>query len=175
MRGVCRHGVFVVEQFGDAEIEQVRFTFGVDQNIAGFDVAVDDKLGVGVGDGVDDFGEELNNRFGFKLFGSNVVVDRLADHVFKRDVRLRIRINTCVVEPRNAGMFKARENVALASEAGGEQPVQVFDQRHFERDLPLVCAVRTCGEPHHAHAATTDFFDQAIRAYVLTGFAGGRR
>ena len=69
-------------------------------------------------------------------------------------------------------MLKACEDVAFAGEARGEQPVQVFNQRHFERYLPMVLAVSTLSQPHHAHATTTELFDQAVRADVLARLAG---
>ena len=134
---------------------------------------MNDELRVGVRNGFDHADEEQCCGFGFEAFFFDVIGDRLTLHVFDGDVRLRSFINACVIEPRDARMLKARENVAFAGKASGKQPVEVFNERHFERDLPRVLAVGTLRQPHHTHATTAQLFDQSIWADVLAGFSGG--
>ena len=54
--GVFRVGV---EQFGDAEVEQLRLPAFVDEDVRRLEVAVDDEVAVGEGDRVADLVEEL--------------------------------------------------------------------------------------------------------------------
>ena len=45
---------------GDAEVEEAGVVLGVDDDVAGLEVAVDDAAGVGVLDGVADLGDEFD-------------------------------------------------------------------------------------------------------------------
>ena len=69
---------------------------------------MDDELGVGVCDGFDDFGEELNRGFGFELVVFDVGGDGLPLNVFNGDVGLGaviVVVNAGVVESCDAWML----------------------------------------------------------------------
>ena len=58
IRGLARIGRLCIDRAGNAEIEQVRASIGGHEDIGWLDVAVDDQLLMGVGDGPGDLIEK---------------------------------------------------------------------------------------------------------------------
>jgi hypothetical protein len=54
----------LLHESGEAEVGELGLTVGIDEDVAGFDVAVDDAAAVGEVDGVADLLEDLDGATG---------------------------------------------------------------------------------------------------------------
>ncbi len=151
------------EHFGDAEIEQ--FDEGLpigtlrDENVRGFQVAVDDQVLVGVLHRVADVLEQAEAFFDGEAFCVAECVDRLAVDVFHHEKRQAVRRDAAVEEAGDVGMVECGEQAAFLEEAVADilRVEPAADDLQGDAQFQIVGAAR---EPDRAHApATEPFFD----------------
>ena len=164
----------VVDELGDAEIEQLHLPRGVHENVGGLQVAVHDEVVVRVGDGREHLAEERQARGERKPPRIHVRRDRLAFHVLHRKPGLACLAGPGIVEARDVGVGELREDVALAAETLGPDFAPLVRRRELERHLPREAPVGLLGQPHFAHAAAADEAKQAKRADALVFPEGAR-
>ncbi len=149
-----QHVVF--EQLGDAEVEQLRAAFVVDQHVRGLDVAMDDQVGMRVRDRTEDLQEQPDAPGHIESMAVAVPIDGLAPDVLHHQIRLTGRRQAGVGEVGDVGMREAREDLDLAPEAFA---AFLPDHRRVEQldgDGADEAAVAASCEPHAAHAALAD-------------------
>ena len=91
--------VAVLEQPGDAEVEQLHLAGVSNQDVRRLEIPVHDQPGVRVRDGPRHLQEQLQPRAHGKALGVRIIVDTPAGHEFERQVRLPGARQACVVQP----------------------------------------------------------------------------
>ena len=169
-----------IEQLGDAEIEQLGRAVGGHQDVGGLDVAMDDQVLVRVLHRCADFREHLESRRGVQAARLAVLVDRLPLDELHREVGQAVGRGAAVEQAADVGMVEAGEYLALVAEAADDRVGVHAALEHFERDAFLEGVVAADGKVDGAHAAASQFPDEAIRtdshavdAAVLFGWAHG--
>ena len=104
-----------IEDFGDAEIEELQFAGTFNQDVRRLEVAMNDELAVCVGNRLADFQEECQLATEIELGG--VDIDGQAFDVFHRQIWLAVAGVTHVQKARDARMAEGRQNLALPKEA----------------------------------------------------------
>ena len=156
---------------GDAEVDDFDVAGGVDEDVVGFEVAVNDAVEVGVVDGIAGVEEEVEFLACRECAGEGG--DGLgAFDVFHDEEVGPVGGGAGVEEAGDVGMFEAGEDGAFAvkeiDEAGGEGGGDEFDGDGFGEGL-----IGAFGEIDGAHTAFTDEVEEFVVAGHLPG-AGGR-
>jgi hypothetical protein len=153
-------GIGVIEEFGDAEIEDFWFAFGGDEDVLGFEVAVDDEVGVSVLDSVADFEKEteggvLGGRAG-EVGEEGFAIDILHDEV--RDIG---GAGAGFEEAGDVGVVEFSEDLFFLEEAlaGGVRSGEGVGEE-FDGGAHIGVAIDALGEPDDAHAAGAEFADE---------------
>jgi hypothetical protein len=167
----------VLEQLGNAEVEQLDMTVDADEHVRRLDVAVHDQVGVRVGDCLQDIEKETQARFDAERVLNAIPIDGLTIDVLENEKGLPDWRHTGVDEPRNVWMREAREDVALAAEPLFASGIHARDVQQLDRRASFKAAVASFREPHRAHSALTDERDQPIGPENLPDkrLRGGRR
>lgn len=113
-------GVIGGEDGSDAEVEQFGCAVAGDEDVGGFEVAVDDESLVGVVDGVADLDEEFESVAGGKVSGKTVFINWLTRDVFHGDPGPAIGCGTGVDEAGDVGVVEDGEGVSFSVEAAEE-------------------------------------------------------
>ena len=143
----------VAKDLGDAEIEQVRTSVGIDQHVAGLEIAVHDQLPMRVIDHPRDFRQQRQARIQAKRVNAHVVRQRFATDVVHRQIRATVGSDASVEQGRDRRMVELGKNPAFLQEAlqqrlGVHTALEQLDRRGLHH-IALV-ALR---QPHLAHAA----------------------
>jgi hypothetical protein len=152
----------VVEQLGDAEVEQLRRAIRLDQHVGRLQVAMHDPVLVRGVDRVAHPGEQRETIPEGERAGDHV--DRRSGHELHHQKGPSVLGRTCVQEARDARMVEPGEDALLAPEAaedgvGLQTAMQDLDRhRELEPILPAHAA------PHRAHATAADLLQMAIAA-----------
>ena len=166
-RQACCTERLLVQEFRDAEVEQLHAAVGRDEHIRRFEIAMDDQLGVGVSDGVQHTEEQADSRGHAERARVAVLVDRHALDMLEDQKWLPVRADPRVDQIRNVRMFQPPEDGAFPLEpfaARADERAQELD-----RDAPLKTAVGPLGEPHPPHPAFADLPHQTVGADRLAG------
>ena len=159
-------------ELGDAEIEQLRGAVGGDQDVAGFDVAVNHQIFVRVLHRVAQLAEEREPVVDRGAAGVAPGGDRFALDVLHDQKRPAVGGDAAVEQRRDVGVLEIREDLSLATESGErELGIQsALDQ--LDRD-PLSVFVGPHSFVDRAHAAHADDADDLVRAEALADEAIG--
>ena len=130
----------------------------VDEDIGGFEVAMDDEVGVGVLDGVGDLEEKTDPGWGGEGGGEpgeGEPVDELED-----EVGMGLVVKAGIEEAGDVGVVEPGEEAFFGGEAaaglrGGEWGVEEFDG-----GAHVGLAVGALGEPDDAHAAAAKLAEE---------------
>ena len=172
--GVVEHGLGVVEQLGDAEVEQAHVVERGDQDVRRLQVAVHDQVRVRVADrvaGLQEQREPLRQR---RLPLQRPVGDRFAVDVFQREVGLAVLGGAGIEQARDVGVLQPREDLPFAGEAQPQVGVGQAGAQQLQRDPALVQAVVAVGHPDLAHAAFAEQAFEPVRADARAGTRAGR-
>ncbi len=156
-------GELGIEQLGDPEVQELGRGLGDHEHVRRLDVAVDDQVLVRVLHGGADVTKELEARRGVEPVRVAVVDDRLPLDVLHREVRPAVRRAATVEQARDERMLEAGENLALVPEAADDAVGVHAALEHLDRDALLERVIVADAEIHGAHAAMTDFPNQAVR------------
>ena len=155
-----------MQQFSDAEVQQVCLAVFGDEHVGRLEVAVHDQSSVRVGHRASHLLEQAQALGYAQAVVVAIAVDGLAGNVFERKVRPATRVDAGVVEAGDVRVLQQGADIALAlhtfcqTRAPG-QP------RQLQRHLALQRAVFALGQPHSTHASTADFADQSIGADLV--------
>ena len=162
----------VVQQLGDAEVQQLHVAARGDEDVARFQVAVQDQPVVRLRDRAQHVQHQAQARIDGEREAAAVLVDRLAVDVFEHEVGLRaVGHDTGIEQACDVRMRQAREDAAFALEAFGVALAEQARAQELDRDLAFVAAVVATRQPHGAHAAMADLAHQRVRADRLAGQA----
>ncbi len=147
----------VVSGAGDAEIEDFGVAGFVDEDVGGFEVSVDDALGVGEGDGVADSGEEIEFGVECECAGGveeGAALDELHGKEGEFVSEAFVEEGSCpsgVEDGGDTGVTERGEELSFAVEAGEEFAGDDAAAHDFESDATVRCVLE--GFVDDAHAA----------------------
>ena len=147
-----------VEQFRDPEVHQLRRAVLRHEDVAGFQIAVDDLALMGVGESVEYAGEETHPVFdveGARRIGQVLAVDE-----FERQKPVPFVRLSAVEEAGDAGMFERGEYADLVAEAADRLASQAGRIEELERHAPAEALGCLLSEEDAPHAAATDLAQQ---------------
>src|SRR5262249_55450774 len=142
-----------LEQLGDAEIEQLRVAGPVDEDVGRLDVAVDDQVGVRMGDGLENVEKEAEPLLDPEAAVPAIGVDRLALDVLEHEVGLAGCGHAGVEEPGDVGIGQTREDLALAAEPLLARAADEARVEQLDGGGALEAPVAAAREPDVAHAS----------------------
>ncbi len=147
----------VVDQLGDAEIEQFGFAAGGDKNIRRFDIAMHNQAAVRHLDGAAYVGEQTQTLRHIQIAFVRVARDGNAVDEFHDEKRNAGVGDAAVDQTRDMRMVEAGEHLAFALEqALLEFGIQSAAQ-YFDRHLLAKIHADALGEKHRGHAALAEF------------------
>src|SRR5690606_28764042 len=152
----------VLQQLGDAEVEQLHAAIARDEHVRGLDVAVHHEVAVREGDGVAHVEEEAQPGLDAEAPPVAPGVDRLALDVLHDEVRRLVAGHAGIQQPRDAIVLEAGEHALLLPEAREADGVAERAAHDLERDrVPQVLPHRAVDR---AHAAPDDHLGDAVGA-----------
>ena len=105
---------------GKAEVGELGAAFGGDEDVAGFDVAVDDVFRVGVMQGVADLGDDFQRLRGVQAGAGEDALEVGAIDVFHREIEQPGTRLAEVVNGNDARVLEPGEGLRLTTETGDE-------------------------------------------------------
>ncbi|MEZ5459955.1 MAG: hypothetical protein R3E65_11820 [Steroidobacteraceae bacterium] len=151
-----RQAGVILEHLGDAEVEQVGFALGIDQDVAGLEVAMHDEIAVRVVDGTTHFHHQLESRAGVERVPVAPGIDRCALDILQHQVGDAVVAAPAIEQSRNVRMRQRGEDLPLGFEAC--LGVDRDDRRVQQLDggTLIVSPVGALGPVDGAHAAVGD-------------------
>src|SRR5262249_53456042 len=153
------------QELCDPEIDQFDDAVLGDQHVAWLDVAMDDEVRVGVGNGIANSHEQIQTLRQMSAAPSAPVGDGLADDELHGHVGPPIGRNTSVQEACNAGVAELRKDLPLDSKTCGL--VRDLTAHDLEGHGLLELPIGTFGAIDLAHAAAAEQIDDAVRTNHL--------
>ncbi len=154
--GGLGRGEGVVEKFGDAEVEEFGFAALVDEDIGGFEVAMDDEVGVGEGDGGAELAEQEEALPEEEVVLVAELVEGDAVDELHGEIGLAVGGDAAIEEAGDGRVFEAGKDLAFAEEAeAGGFGVEGAEEE-FDGGFLLEAAFVAGGEEDFAHAAGAD-------------------
>ena len=151
----------IVQDLGDAEVEQLDRAVGGDERVRRLEIAMDDEVLVRVLDAVADRGEEREALPHVEGPGVAVGGDRLAGDVLHCEVGPAVAGGAAVEEPRDVGVLEPREDLPLAQEALEDLAAGAAAADQFQGDLLLELPVGALREEDATHAAAPESRESA--------------
>src|SRR5665213_1795019 len=161
------------DQLGDAEVEQLGGGIGGDKDVGGLQIAVDDEVAVGVGDGFEDVQEEVAAGLDAEGILAAEDVDGAAFYILHGEEGDAVGGGPAVEQAGNIRVIQICEDLALVAEAAQDFLGVHAALDDFEGDLLDVFLVVAEGEIDGAHAAAAYLADDAIGAEALADEDGG--
>ena len=150
----------VVEQLGDAEVEQLHLTVGGDQHVGWLQIAMHDQRAMRRGHRAAHLQEQQQARAQRQAAIARVIGDRHAVDQFQHDVGQPLFGDTALDQPCDARMAQARQRLALAPElVARRRRVQAAGQQ-LEGDLLAHASLLARGAEHGGGAAFAEHLDQ---------------
>jgi len=166
--GLPRHLRVGVRHPRDSKVEDLRLTFGVHQNVAGLQIAMNQPALMCMIDGIADLRHELQARSQVELPLLDEITQGKARNKLHCEVRLRAEAgirSPGFIDLGNPGMLQAAERVGFLLEATHQLGVHKPRPDDFEGNYSV--RVFLLGQIDTAHAA---FAKQAKDAIVADGF-----
>ena len=166
----CLAGLgLVLEQLGDAEVEQLHRTVIRDQHVRRLDIPMHDQVRMRMRDRGEHIEKQSQTPLHVKPPAVTIVVDPFTLDEVQDQVRLARRRDACVDQSRDVRMREPGQDIAFAAEA---LLAGLPDQRgvqELDRYLALEAPVAAPGEPHATHAALAKRRFKRIGADELAG------
>ena len=151
------------KQLADAEVEQLGDAIRIDEDVAGFQVAVNDEIAMSVIDSrtdVDEHPEPVVN--GQSAIGGKDRQPRTID-VLHDEIGQAVVGGAPVEQTADVRMLQARERLTLATEAREDELGVHARSYQLDGDLHVILIVVPLGEEDGAHTATPELPDQPVR------------
>nr|WP_326538432.1 hypothetical protein [Pseudorhodoferax sp.] len=168
--GVARCSI-VVQQLGYAEVQQLDLALGIHQHVAGLQVTVHNQLPVRVLHGLQHLRKQLDARAQAQAVAVAPVVDALAVHMLQHQVGLAVVRQPGIDQPCDVRMRQPRQDGALAPKARRQRLPHDARVQQLDGRAALKVAVAALGQPHRAHAAFAQRFNQCVGANAAAGQA----
>ncbi len=164
----ARRGVaVVVDEFGDAEVEQVGNVVAVDQNVRGLQVAMHDQRAMRIGHRVADLHEQRDALTQARSPLPHPEREIDAFDVVHRQPGTTAAVDAAIKQARDLRMLQARQNLALAQKTQIQPETGQIPTDQLERHPLCISAVVALGEEHLAHAAAADATHDPVRPAAL--------
>ena len=160
--GLGHRVAFGFEQLGDAEVEQAHLALRGDQDVGGFEIAVDHQVGMCMLHRQQHLAKQRDALAHTQALRVAPARQGLAIDVFERQPGLPVARHTGVVEAGDVGVAQRREDVALAVEADREGLAPGPRVRQLDGDPALQRTVVALGQPDFGHAALAQRTHQAV-------------
>ena len=161
-------GAAIVEQLGNAEVQQLGDAGAGHQNVGRLQVAMHDEILMRVMHRGAHHLEQLQARGHLQMVGVAVDVDGDAVDVFHDDVGRAVGQRAAVQQVRDVRMIELRENLAFDLEAGLNATPQRAAMHHFDGHFLLEVGGRSLREVHVAHAADTQGVQNPVRSDAVS-------
>jgi hypothetical protein len=168
------HELALVEQLGDAEIEQLGHAVARNQDVRRLQVAMHNQVLMRGIDRRADGGEQLETFVDGELIAIAIDIDRLAVDVLHDDVRRAVSRRTAVQELGDIRMIERGEDLALDPQALLHLFRDEAAAHQLDGDLLAELAVCAFGQEHGAHAAFPERAQDAVRSDAFADEIGGR-
>lgn len=124
----------LVEEPGDAKVDELGSAVSGDEDVAGLEVAVDDEVAVGVGNAVTDALKdvELDGQSWLRVSEPGLEIGGVEE--FGDDVGKAFGGDATIKEAQNVLVGEAREDLALHAEAAAEVMLVARETDQLERD-----------------------------------------
>src|SRR5579885_1791184 len=157
-----------VEPFCQSEVADHWFAATVQQNVSGFEVAMQDALAMGVLNRPRDFGNERDGSARLATQRSGRVEQTSAARELHAKKREAVFAFADLVNWQNIWMIEAGRGLSFAAEPHeGLLAIGVVGQQLFDRDDPV--GMPLTRSINDAHAAAADFLQDLIIADVPVG------
>jgi len=150
-----------IQDLGDAEVEQFRFSVGGDQDIARLQVAMHDQIPVQIGGGRADLEEQCDLLPHAQTRGKNV--DGFAIDVFHGQKRLAARQMAGIQHASDVRVSQRCEYLPFLEEPLALRVARAR-RKQFHGQALGDFAVGAFGQINHAHAAASDHVQQPVGA-----------
>src|SRR5882724_13573102 len=161
--------VFVFrKELGDPEIEQLRFPFGVRQNVARLNVTMNNQIPMRNFHRGADLQKQLQSLTRRQPLGDCKPGHRCADNVVHDEVRQTIVGRACIEQPRDIWMIEFGQDLAFRSETAQDLSRVGASTQYLDRDLFLKLTISALCQENCAHPTAAKFTDDDIRAYELS-------
>jgi hypothetical protein len=159
-RGAGHRGTRLsIHRLGDAEVRQHGGAVGLEQDVAGLDVAMHEALGVGEIEPARDVAGDVE-RLGDRQSGLDTLAQRATGNELRGEVVHRA-VRADVEHRHQVRMTELGRDPAFLEEAVGELGVRGQRRRHhLERDFAIERFLH--GEEHRRHAAFSDRPQDAV-------------
>jgi hypothetical protein len=166
LTGVTAAGL--VEQLGDAEVQQLELAIGTHQHVRGLEVAVQDQPRVRVRDRISRIDHQLQALRDRQDTLLDIPVDMFAVNEFQDQVGLMtVWADAGIQESRDVRLIEPSQDAALALESGLAALTQKPGLQELDGYLSFVASICPACEPHLAHATTAQFAFQRVWAQSL--------
>lgn len=155
----------IIEQLGNAEIQQLDLTVIVDENVRRLDVTMHDQIAMCVRHRFANLDKQFQVLLQRRI--APVFSDRAAGDKLHRHVGATLRIHAAVVEAGDAGMFESGENPPLRIEAPGMR--RCIGVQQLDRRTLRVATIDALAAVHIAHAAAADTLADPPRPDPVAG------
>ena len=164
LRGIVGSRVGV--KFGEAEVEDFGMIAFGDEDVGGFDIAMDDALGVSGVESVGNFDGEREKIESFDGLAADAVFQSVAIEKFHGDEGIAVLV-VDFVDSADIGVVECGGGFGFAFEAG--EGLGVFGEFVREEFKGHEAAeLEVFGFVDHAHAAAAEFFGNAVVRDGLT-------
>ena len=144
-------------------------------NVLGLDVAVHHALGMGKGQGLSHFADDLLRiGKGQRALAVQQSGEVIALHILKRQVKVTILVHTRVQQLRRTGVAHLQRQRGFALKTLAQlRVVRQMGWQKLERNL--LAHPQLLGQVHRPHAATADLAQQLVtpRDHLQGGAGGG--
>ena len=143
-----------------SEVQNLRVTTFGDEDVSGFNVAVDDSLGMRGIEGIGNFDSERENQFRFQRTPGDAVLQRQAVEILHGDEVLTFALVN-LEDHADIGVVQCRRRLCFSLEAGESLRVLgYFIGQEFQRDEAM--QLHILGFVDHAHPTTAELLDDAV-------------
>ena len=144
-----------LQEFRDAEVEQLHTAVGRDQDVRRLQIAMDDQTRVCMRHRIKHLDHKRQAIRDREPLAVAVRVQSRAIHILEHEIGLPRTTHTGIKQPRDTGMGESGKDVAFTTEALVARATNQGQVEQLDRDCPVVAPIAACSPPHLAHAALT--------------------
>jgi len=165
------------ESGAEAEVGELDVTLGVDENVVGLDVPVNNAVGMGVLQGSGDVMGNVNGISHIEpaLVLKNLVGAGAIDELHDQEVKLGLRVLSSLERPNDIGMIQGGAAARLAVETMDEVLIGIQTLvEDLQRNLPAGAGVKSKEDRPHSTFAQLAKNAKRAKHLAIRLVAGGR-
>ena len=153
-----------LQQLGDAEVEELHRAIGGDENVVGFEIAMDDQMLMRVAHGRTHIAKQpqalANGQFPLLA----IPVERFALDQIHDQIGKPFLCGAAVDQPSDVRVIELRENLPLRAHPLQDEARRVARGHQLDGDFFFVLRIDAPGAIHLAHATGADQREDLVRA-----------